>query len=247
MRWRYLKLDFPYLIGELVIVVLGVLIALAANGWYEDLNRKQVEHTYLTRLLDDLTFGGRIIEGVGVGMGGAREARIEFQDILDHEEPVSENILPSFLYASEVGFTQAVISHDVTYQELISTGNLNIISDQTLRMAITEYYRRWEDMVAIVVASRGETIDVVGSPQSILMATTGRIVGEFTQNDDDTSNDVPFSVEENRRILQILNANKDKILLESNWQLSLQSVVLSRQSVLAELNRELISKIEGAL
>jgi len=97
------------------------------------------------------------------------------------------------------------------------------------------------------VASRGETIDVVGSPQSILMATTGRIVGEFTQNDDDTSNDVPFSVEEKRRILQILNANKDKILLESNWQLSLQSVVLSRQSVLAELNRELISKIEGAL
>jgi len=33
MRWRHLKLDFPYLLGELVIVVLGVSIAFAVEQW----------------------------------------------------------------------------------------------------------------------------------------------------------------------------------------------------------------------
>jgi hypothetical protein len=33
MRWRLLKLDLPYLLGELLIVILGVVIALSADRW----------------------------------------------------------------------------------------------------------------------------------------------------------------------------------------------------------------------
>jgi len=40
MRWRFLKLDWSYAIGELLIVTIGVLIALALNQW---VTAKQVE------------------------------------------------------------------------------------------------------------------------------------------------------------------------------------------------------------
>jgi hypothetical protein len=36
MRWRILKLDWSYAIGELIIVTAGVLIALALNQWISD-------------------------------------------------------------------------------------------------------------------------------------------------------------------------------------------------------------------
>ena len=36
MKWRYLKLDWKYAIGELVIVTTGVLFALALGQWRQE-------------------------------------------------------------------------------------------------------------------------------------------------------------------------------------------------------------------
>ena len=36
MLWRKFKLDWQYALGELVIVTLGVLVALAINQWNDD-------------------------------------------------------------------------------------------------------------------------------------------------------------------------------------------------------------------
>ena len=36
MFWRKFKLDWPYVIGELLIVTAGVLIALAISAWNSD-------------------------------------------------------------------------------------------------------------------------------------------------------------------------------------------------------------------
>ena len=36
MRWRLSKLDWPYAVGELIIVTAGVLIALAIDQWNSD-------------------------------------------------------------------------------------------------------------------------------------------------------------------------------------------------------------------
>jgi len=54
MRWRLLKLDIPYLVGELFIVILGVSIALAADQWRQSRNSNDLANQYVSRLIQDL-------------------------------------------------------------------------------------------------------------------------------------------------------------------------------------------------
>ena len=54
MLWRKIKLDWSYAIGELAIVTLGVLVALAIDQWNDDRNAQAEERAILDRLLVDL-------------------------------------------------------------------------------------------------------------------------------------------------------------------------------------------------
>ena len=54
MKWRYLKLDWKYAIGELVIVTAGVLFALALGQWRQEQADHELELEYVSRLKIDL-------------------------------------------------------------------------------------------------------------------------------------------------------------------------------------------------
>ena len=43
-----------YAIGEIVLVVIGILIALSINNWNENLKNKKLETSYLKRIIKDL-------------------------------------------------------------------------------------------------------------------------------------------------------------------------------------------------
>ena len=50
MRWRKFRLDWTYAIGELVIVTLGVLIALAIGEWNDERVVRAEEFNVLSRI-----------------------------------------------------------------------------------------------------------------------------------------------------------------------------------------------------
>ena len=45
---------FKYAIGEIILVVIGILIALQVNNWNQSNQQKVIEQTYLKNLLNDL-------------------------------------------------------------------------------------------------------------------------------------------------------------------------------------------------
>ncbi len=45
---------FKYAIGEIILVVIGILIALQINNWNENRKAEKIELTYLIRLKNDL-------------------------------------------------------------------------------------------------------------------------------------------------------------------------------------------------
>ncbi len=222
MRWRYLKLDLPYLLCELVIVVLGVLIALGANGWYEDWRERQTEETYLARISDALALGSDQLIGLRDRMTAARDAGARFVEMVESGSFSDEAVLDSFLYASLVGFTESDLLHDVTYRELVSTGNLNVVSDDSLRVSISEYYRGLDGLSQVALTS-------ITAPNSILRsltAMTGKFPEQFTGGDEDKSNDTPFSASEKERILEKIASDRALILQDTRSQLSLQNILL---------------------
>ncbi len=54
MFWRKFKLDWSYAVGELLIVVIGVLIALAIDQWNDDRLEKLEEVDAVARILTDI-------------------------------------------------------------------------------------------------------------------------------------------------------------------------------------------------
>ena len=60
--WRKFKMDWPYAFGELFIVTLGVLIALAFGEWNSDRLERAEEFDVLSRLISDIEMD---VEGFG--------------------------------------------------------------------------------------------------------------------------------------------------------------------------------------
>ena len=54
MFWRKFRLDWSYALGELLIVTVGVLIALAVNNWNNERSERAQERDLVARLIADI-------------------------------------------------------------------------------------------------------------------------------------------------------------------------------------------------
>ena len=54
MFWRKFRLDWSYAIGELFIVTIGVLVALAIGAWNSERLEKAEEFDILSRLISNI-------------------------------------------------------------------------------------------------------------------------------------------------------------------------------------------------
>jgi len=160
MRWRFLKLDWKYAIGELVIVTAGVLIALAATGWVEDEREKELERSYIQRLIQDLETDIASI----VSIRNLTELRAEYaQIVIDSFESGSINVPPTkFVEAVEFGSYFSYPSYaTTTIDDLMSTGNLRLIRDEDIKEIVANYYaeidwtNQFRDLIVPVQASVG--------------------------------------------------------------------------------------------
>jgi hypothetical protein len=127
------------LIGEFILIVVGVLVALAVESALEDRADDNLRDQYLSRLTQDLDADKVALEG-----------RIEFftevqrfsQDVLnwlDGDAPVGQDILLASFYAAE---TWPLTPNTSTYLDLHSTGNLRLLDDIDLRMKLVTYYNK---------------------------------------------------------------------------------------------------------
>ncbi len=138
-----LKKYLIYAIGEILLVVIGILIALQINNWNEQRKENVIELQYLERLVIDLAndssyYADRIAEA---------ELSIENLNKYIHEayqfqESIKEiKQLFSHLFIN----TDHLTTQNSTYLELTSSGKLNIFKNESLKTSIIYYYRLNEE------------------------------------------------------------------------------------------------------
>ena len=132
---KYMRFAF----GEILLVVIGILIALSIDNWNEERKERKTELQYLKRLMIDLTndtsyYAGRIAEA---------KFAIESLDKYIHEtyetqESIEEvKQLFGLLYLN----TDHLTTQNTTYQELVSGGKLSVFRNEQLKTSIVDYYR----------------------------------------------------------------------------------------------------------
>lgn len=133
------QLNWRYGIGQLTIVVAGVLIALAADGWRQDLRDRATELEYIQRLIGDLTSDVAAISNSMM----LTEDRAEYGQIVLQTYDTGRRSADAaeFVRAVEYAdFFSYPIYARTTIEDLATTGNLRLIRSTAVRQAMSQYY-----------------------------------------------------------------------------------------------------------
>ena len=131
-----------YAIGEIALVVIGILMALQINNWNENRLNKVLEKQYLSSLIIDLK----------------GESKTMKSKVIDRFQPKINALLlakkyyyGNYMITDTVAFIKKVsyggvfssgsnYGNSATYQELISTSNFKLIRNKTIKKDIINYY-----------------------------------------------------------------------------------------------------------
>lgn len=135
-----------YAIGEIILVVIGILIALAINNSHEDRLIQEKEQIYLAGLKDEFQISKAKLEEL------IRVNRQSFEGARTIVEYISEaSVLPTEREFSELLFN--TFAFDVAFNpnnsllnEMISSGSLRDLSDPQLRIRLTNWISTLEDI-----------------------------------------------------------------------------------------------------
>ena len=135
---NYLK----YAIGEIVLVVIGILIALQINNWNQGRVNKKNENEYLTEIIKEIEANISLTnyyinDRLPLKIEGLTNAK----NYCENKEQVQDTL--AFLKKISMGGLMSTgISFLSTrdYDELLSTGNFQLITNDSLKMAVKNYY-----------------------------------------------------------------------------------------------------------
>ena len=133
-----------YAIGEILLVVIGILIALQIDAWQRKKERAEQESYYLTRLQAEL--------GINIMIAKQLEGFKRFQNsnallvhkILNERLPKDSVNQDFFLALEHLTWRYRRNFQKDVWEELKSTGNIDLISDQELRTRISYMYTALE-------------------------------------------------------------------------------------------------------
>lgn len=175
------KRYFFYAIGEIILVVIGILIALQINNWNEYRKDRILEKEYLSRLKEDLTFdiswiNYYFLDRFEKKIQSLENAKAYYQGNYEIKDTVQ------FLY--DVGYGGVFGNADWslnknTYNEIISTGNLRNIESDSLRTKINNYY---ESINGYTIASKNYVsgyINYINSMRSFNTNNPNSNISEF--------------------------------------------------------------------
>jgi hypothetical protein len=131
-----------YAVGEIVLVVIGILIALQINTWNEERKSKKLEQTYLIRLKNDLVQDTLYIVHNIENLKKQKARIYQFVHELYNVQKTEEEFRQ--LYFLQSYFTENLVMQTITYEELKNTGLINIFQNESLKIEILDLYRTYE-------------------------------------------------------------------------------------------------------
>ncbi|MFC3879845.1 DUF6090 family protein [Algoriphagus namhaensis] len=139
---KYLK----YALGEILLVVIGILIALSINNWNQTRLNKNLESQYLTRLLEDVKVEKLILEST---LSYSKQVTAHAKDaiaVLENSPNADPDPVENLIDLYQASQLQDPASASSTYRELISSGQINLIQNENLKTSLIRYYQvDWSD------------------------------------------------------------------------------------------------------
>ncbi|WP_223033044.1 DUF6090 family protein [Hanstruepera marina] len=130
---------FKYAIGEIVLVVIGILIALQINNWNEERKEREQSVFYHEQLIADLK---NVITSLNQDIRWAIKVKSQLNTttIALSNDQINDSIRHIVDQALGNYFRFNRLLPDITsYEEMKSSGQLHLIYNQSLRQSINDY------------------------------------------------------------------------------------------------------------
>lgn len=124
-----------YTIGEIVLVVVGILIALQINNWKENRKDKDIENRNITNILSDL-------KDQNISIDIQLESEQEFFKaaclIIKNYQENNALVVDETFYrlATKITERKTFVITDPTFTDLISSGNINILKNVEIKNSL---------------------------------------------------------------------------------------------------------------
>ena len=190
-----------YGLGEIVLVVIGILIALSINNWNQEQLASEKEEKYLDNLERDLE--NQVIS-IDIQTSYAKKYRDAAIPLLDQYHSNQELVIDSATSAKFSILTgrKTFVKTDPTYEDLISTGNISLIKNIDLRNALIEYYQELERLEKIIANNNTLLVDEMFGQQIINHIYFGSIPSQKLY---DTSNQILSNPDNELAVINLLH------------------------------------------
>ncbi|MDM9630262.1 DUF6090 family protein [Robiginitalea aurantiaca] len=145
-----------YAVGEILLVVIGILIALQVDRWNELRKDRELESNLLIGLRDDLS---NDIEQI---QGRVNESHLDLLRTIGRFDSVTQledldlHYMDSLFYSRCIRPRNTFFPQNGTYQSIINNGNSNIIRNNELLKGIQIIY----DRLYVALISHGDRLDM---------------------------------------------------------------------------------------
>jgi hypothetical protein len=192
-----------YAIGEIILVVFGILIALQINNWNEDQKTRKRELIYLENIKTDLLLN---IEELSNFIDARKSNIASCEQVLKYFNGDLELDLDDFnRHSLSIMIWFPLNQHDNSYQELLNSGNLAILSAKRIKNGLQNMQVDFKNIAFIE--------------------------GEMQQDYESYLYDVYFSIADLDTNLKHLEAQQDSNTGSDQYKLSAQQILLVLKNI----------------
>jgi hypothetical protein len=230
---------FKYAIGEIVLVVIGILIALQINNWNQNRQQRQQEHKLLLSLKADFVESQSRLQQTMKTQQRAIKNSSKLLKIYENKipRPNNDSIMYFIAYGAESWYRAELLTG--AYDAYISTGNSELIQNDKLIKMLAEYF----SIVKSGFEDQENSMNLLNNMQQILAPVRAHIevsklrqlIGLDTLRSPKEDMAINYFFEQDAYFGHLMN----RAVLEE-LRLSIQNDIFEKQSqIIAVLNKEI--------
>ncbi|PKP24697.1 MAG: hypothetical protein CVU03_11145 [Bacteroidetes bacterium HGW-Bacteroidetes-2] len=236
-----------YAIGEIILVVIGILIALSINNWNENRKNSIEEKVILENLLENLKLSKKQSELLISEEITLKESLIQILGIDDNNTKITSQIIPDSIFKSAVWELQSDQPTFNAYNNLKSTNKLNLIKNKKINEKFTELEFRQNKLNDILddrlKVHQIRVDDIMENDINFIPLVKSNIPDINIENEPKNNYSQLLEIKRIRNLLGMkLTFTQDVINSRENLDREIKGLITSIEEELSEKNNESTTK-----
>ncbi|AOE48774.1 DUF6090 family protein [Kangiella sediminilitoris] len=136
-NWLAVGLDF-------LVVVSGIFLGMQVSEWNDSRKDRELERIYLERLAEDLQEDLRVFTRIYDESLQKREYIIYIDGLISGDDTDTLDPVKFMKATDNFGWIRSMGPGKTTWDELVSTGRIELITNHTIKADIAEYYEHFD-------------------------------------------------------------------------------------------------------